>query len=213
MGKGMGADTLGGLGGRYPCQNVPDCLGSQARSIGLQDLALSRRKGHWRRHVVLVQIVGLPNKSLVCGALTPVGTARERVCVWVCCRCGRGCGWMLTNTALPPPTGPARLVSSRRHRPLPTFPSPFPADSRFHQTQSPPRPRDPEPPGTAKDPPNWVSVAFSSSLVVGFIGLLVTLLPPNPSLTSISPPPVASRLSEALRTTRLQGCLAFGTLS
>lgn len=40
--------------------------------------------------------------------------------------------------------------------------------------------KDPEPPGPVKDSPNWVPVAVSSSLVVGFIGLLVTLLPPNP---------------------------------
>lgn len=59
--------------------------------------------------------------------------------------------------------------------------------------------KDPEPPGPVKDSPNWVPVAVSSSLVVGFIGLLVTLLPPNPFFFfSNSPPPVASRLSEAL---------------
>lgn len=71
----------------------------------------------------------------------------------------------------------------------------------------PQSPRDPEPPGTAKDPPNWMPVAVSSSLFVGFIGLLVTLLPPN-ALFLLRP--VASRLSEALLMTRfLQGCLAL----
>lgn len=54
--------------------DVPDCLG--------RDTALSRRDGHWRRHVALLQIISLP-KSLVCGALTPVGTGGERVCVGV----------------------------------------------------------------------------------------------------------------------------------
>lgn len=69
------------------------------------------------------------------------------------------------------------------------FSLPFPVDSRFQQTQSPPRPKDPESAGTAKDCPHWVPVAVSSSVVVGFIGLLVTLLPPNPLFLLRPSPP------------------------
>ena len=103
-----------------------------------------------------------------------------------------------------PPTGSARLVSSRRHRPLPTFPLPFPVDSRFQQTQK--SPRDPEPQKPWEQP---------RILPIGcpWRGLLVSLrrfhrAAGNIAATEpfISPPPVASRLSEALpddRVTRL----------
>lgn len=203
VGKGMGGDILGGLGDRYPCQHVPTILVAGLVSHGQLNPSnmvalLSRERkreetpgvGMWPRQ---------PKKSSACGVLTPAGTRRnKRRVVW---DVGAGVdGW---HGCLPmppwlPPTGSARLVSSRRHRPLPTFPLPFPAGSRFQQTQ---RPRKTQ---SLRDQSRILPIGCPwrspSSLVVGFIGLLVTLLPPNPffSFFSNSPPPVASRLSEAL---------------
>lgn len=71
--------------------------------------------------------------------------------------------WVLTNAALALPGCSPRLVS--------------PSSSYSNFSLALPcclsLPTDPEPPGTAKDPPNWIPVAVSPSLVVGFIGLLV----------------------------------------
>lgn len=179
----MGGDILGGLGDRYPCQHVPTILVAGLVSHGQLNPSnmvalLSRERkreetpgvGMWPRQ---------PKKSSACGVLTPAGTRRnKRRVVW---DVGAGVdGW---HGCLPmppwlPPTGSARLVSSRRHRPLPTFPLPFPADSRFQQTQ---RPRKTQ---SLRDQSRILPIGCPwrspSSLVVGFIGLLVTLLPPNP---------------------------------
>lgn len=80
-----------------------------------------------------------------CSVLTPAGTRRksreaEGLCgMWVQVPRVDGMGAYQYQYRPPwlPPTGSPRLVSSRRHRPLPTFPLPFPAGSRFQQTQRP----------------------------------------------------------------------------
>lgn len=55
--KGMDADTLGGLGDRCPCQNVPTVLVAQTTVPLVGQLAprmwvhQAERESHWRRHV------------------------------------------------------------------------------------------------------------------------------------------------------------------
>lgn len=97
--------------------------------------------------------------------------------MWVSWERVHVCGWVLTNAipALATPDWLALLVSSRLA--VIVLFQLFPRRSLLILAST--RPRAPEPPGTAKDSPNWVPVAVSSSFVVGFIGLVVTLLPPN----------------------------------
>lgn len=106
VGKGMGGDTLGGLGDSYPCQYVPTILVTGLVGHGRlnpRNMVASRREKERQF-----------KKSSACGVLTPAGTRRKkRRVVW---DVGAGVdGWVLTNTNTDRPGFPrlALLVSSR----------------------------------------------------------------------------------------------------
>lgn len=127
----------------------------------------------------------------------------ERTEMWV--RVQVQCGWVLTNCPpWLPPTGPRRLVSSRRHRPLPTFPLPFPVDSSL--------PTDPAPQKTQslREQPRILPIGCPLAVCSSFCRRFHRAAG-NTAATEpfISPPSVTSRLSEGLLVTRVQGCLAF----
>lgn len=106
--------------------------------------------------------------------------------------------WVLTNTAL---ASPDWLSSSR-------LVSPSSSSSNFSLAipcwfslpTDPETQKDPEPPGPVKDSPNWVPVAVSLVSRRRFHRAAGDIAATEPffSFFSNSPPPVASRLSEAL---------------
>lgn len=161
--NGTDGDTLGRLGDRYPCQTVPTVLvaglvghGQLCPRIWLHQAGRVAGAGMWPRW---------SKKSSACGDLTPAGTRRKkRGFLWVQARVQVWMGAYQCHTALAPPDwlSSSRLVSSRRHRALPTFPSPSPVEFSL--------PTDPGPQksqGFSQLGARWRSARPSSSVSSG----------------------------------------------